>query len=172
MSNKNKAKYAWEIPGHHDYKRGKNWYVIAGIIVFIMIFFSFFTIQHWKLIFLGANSNFLFSLIIIISVIIMIIQNNDKTATIPVSVDDNNIQVGNKIYPYDKIKHFSIVYKPDEDIKNLYLEFKNQLHFRLSIPLLDINVLKIREFLLKNLDEDIERTEQPLSEQLTKILKL
>jgi len=52
------------------------------------------------------------------------------------------------------------------------MEFKNPIKPRLSIPLRSLDPLTIRNYLVKYLDEDLERTEPPLSEQLTKRLKL
>ena len=70
------------------------------------------------------------------------------------------------------IKNFSIIYKPKDEIKNLYFEYKNPIHPRLSIPLLDKNPLQIREYLLKYLAEDLDRTDQPVSEALGRLFKL
>jgi len=62
-------------------------------------------------------------------------------------------------------------YEPDE-AKTLFFEFKNRVRPRLSIPLENKNPLKIRAILLKYLPEDVERENEPLSEQLSRLLKL
>ena len=59
-----------------------------------------------------------------------------------------------------------------EDNKNLYFEFNNVLKARISIPLEDMNPVKTRKHLLRFLSEDLERTDIPLSESLSKIFKL
>ena len=56
--------------------------------------------------------------------------------------------------------------------KQLYFEYKSGLKPRLSIPLRRMDVLVVRNFLIKYLDEDLDRTDPPLSEQLTKVMKL
>jgi len=46
------------------------------------------------------------------------------------------------------------------------------MHPRLSVPLRRMDALTVRNFLVRYLDEDLTRTVPPLSEQLTKLLKL
>ena len=62
-------------------------------------------------------------------------------------------------------------YEPDE-AKTLFLEFKSGVRPRLAIPLQNKNPLKIRSILLAHLPEDVEREDEPLSEQLIRLLKL
>ena len=82
------------------------------------------------------------------------------------------IKIGGKFYDYDDIKNFCVLYKPKQSIKQLYFEFKSSARQRLSIPLRRMDALTVRNFLVRYLDEDLERTNKPLSEQLTKLLKL
>ena len=103
---------------------------------------------------------------------IYFLRENNEPDMIKFSITEEGLVVGTKFYDYDEIKHFSIVYKPRYKVKNLYFEFKNVLKHRLSIPLDNHNPLLIRENLLKYLPEDLERTDQPLSEALGKMFKL
>ncbi len=172
MSEENSTKLSWKAPEYHRPTRKKHWYIITAVLVLIMLFFCFFTIQSWHLIVLGYGSNFLFALIIIIATIVMLINENQPAVTVHFELDKDGLKIGQKFYNYDDFKNFSIVYKPNEDIKNLYLEFKNSIRPRISIPLMEVDALEIRDFLLRSLEEDLDRTDPPLSEQLTKLLKL
>ena len=58
------------------------------------------------------------------------------------------------------------------DFKNLYLEFKNSLRPRLTIPLEDINPVNARKILKNYLDEDLEKDTEPTSEALGRKLRL
>ncbi|MBN2854588.1 hypothetical protein JXK06_03620 [Patescibacteria group bacterium] len=169
-----KTKVTWEIPEFRKPKRGRNWYVIAGTIAFLMIFFSFFSINlsPLKILFLGNNNNFLFALIIILGAGIMMLIESREPQMIKVLLDGDGVKLGEKFYDYDDIKNFSIVYRPKDSIKNLYFEFKNSARFRLSLPLRSLDHMAVRAFLKRYLEEDLERTHPPLSEQLTKVLKL
>ncbi len=172
MSQSNEKHLQWEVPEYRVPERSRNWYIIAAIFIFLSIFFSFFTISAWRLVFLGYNSNFLFVLIIIIAGAIMYI--NEKRAPLMVSFElgPEGIKIGSKFYDYDNLKNFCVFYKPKLGVKNLYFEFKNSARPRLSIPLRRMNALTVRNFLVRYLDEDLERSNIPLSEQLTKLLKL
>ena len=172
MTEKNPQYIKWQIPEYRIPDRSKTWYTAALILVVALLFSCFFTIENWLPVFLGYESNFLFALIIILATAITIANENKPPRIIAIELDTDGIQVGAKFYDYDEFKHFSVIYKPKQSIKNLYLEFKNVITPRLSIPLRSLDALTVRNYLAKYLDEDLERTEPPLSEQLTSRLKL
>ena len=151
---------SWEIPEYNKHERTKKWYIISIIVGLIFIIYSFF------------SNNFLFAAIVIIGALVIMIHDGQEPIKINFSITDEGLIVGKNFYDYDIIKNFSVVYKPHENIKNLYFEFKNVIKPRLSIQLFDMNPLPIRENLLKYLPEDLERTDQPLSEALAKMFKL
>ena len=151
---------SWKIPEYDKHEREKNWYIIAAVVGIIFLIYSFF------------SGNFLFAAIIIIGAFVIMIHDGQEPVVINFIITDEGLVVGRNFYNYDVIKDFSIIYKPNQDIKNLYFEFKNVIKPRLSIPLDKMNPLPIRENLLKYLPEDLERTDQPLSEALAKMFKL
>ncbi|MFA6995305.1 MAG: hypothetical protein WC249_02745 [Patescibacteria group bacterium] len=172
MSPTNAQYLKWTVPEYHKPERSRNWYIIAGIFIFICLFFSFFTISGWQIIWLGLKANFLFSLIIIISAIMIIINDSRTPNQVNIEIGPEGVKVGHDFYDYNVFKNFTVLYKPKESLKNLYFEFKNSMRPRISLPLRRLDALTVRNFLIKYLDEDLERTEMPLSEQLTKLLKL
>ncbi len=163
---------AWQVPEYDKKDRGKKWYIVATLVLLVFLFFCFFEINNWKIIFLSTNSNFIFALILIISSIIMIINDGQEPNMVDFKIGPEGVNIGKRFYDYDEIRHFSIIYKPNMDIKHLYLEFKNSLRPRLSIYLMDQDPIIVRNYLLRYLDEDLERIAPPTSEQLTKLLKL
>ncbi|HOD87264.1 MAG TPA: hypothetical protein PKH52_03295 [bacterium] len=162
----------WQVPEYKKPKRSKRWYLLAAIFVFICLFFSFFTISDWHIVFLGARSNFLFALIILISMAITIIHDSQEPKMVTIKLGPEGIQIGRRFYDYDEIKQFCVLYKPKQSIKNLYLEFNNKMLPRLSIPLRRQDPLNVRNYLVRYLNEDLERIAPPLSEELTKLFKL
>lgn len=102
----------------------------------------------------------------------MIINESQDPLVLVFTLDPEGVSLGKKFYDYSEFKHFSVIYKPSLEIKQLYLEFKNPITPRLSIPLRRMDALTVRNFLVRFLEEDLERTLPPLSEQLTKVLKL
>ncbi|MFA5754316.1 MAG: hypothetical protein WC905_03125 [Patescibacteria group bacterium] len=169
----NNAKYLrWQVPEYRKPERNRNWYIIAIIFAFICLFFCFFTLQSWHLVFLGMSSNFLFALIILVAAIIMIINESQPPIMVNFELGPEGVKIGRRFYDYDEIKNFSVLYKPRESVKNLYFEFKGSFRPRLSVPLRRQEALTVRNFLIRYLDEDLARTDPPVSEQLTKLLKL
>lgn len=150
----------WETPEYEKHERTKLWYIMAITIALLLLLFTFLT------------ANFLFAVIIIIAALVIILHDSREPDMVKVSLTDEGVIVGKKFYDYDELKNFSIVYKPRQDIKNLYFEFKSAVRPRLSIPLENMNPLPIRKDLLKYLEEDLDRTDQPLSESLAKLFKL
>jgi len=172
MPEKTSEYIRWQVPEYRVPKRDKKWYFIAGTLAFIMIFFCFFTIRGWHLAWLGTSVNFLFALFLIIVIIIMTVNESRPPLMISVELGPEGIRVGSRFYDYDAIKNFVVLYKPKQSLKNLYFEFKGSIQPRLSLPLRRLDALTVRNFLARYLDENLERTERPLSEQLTKMLKL
>lgn len=172
MPQNNPQYLRWSIPDYRQPARSRNWYIAAGIIVFICLFFSFFSFDSWHLIFLGVSSNFLFALIIVIAAMIMILNSAQPATMINFELGPEGVKLGPNFYDYDLFKNFSVLYKPKQSIKTLYLEFKSTMRPRISVPLRRMDALTVHNFLTRYLDEDFERLNPPLSEQLTKLLKL
>lgn len=174
MEENNKIQYiSWKVPEFDKKEREKTWYIVAVIFMFITLFFCFFEISSWKIVFLGVNSNFMFALILILSAMIMIINDGQDPNLVEFKLGPEGINIGQKFHDYDDLKHFSIIFKPEMEVKNLYFEFNNSfLNPRLSIPLFEQDPIAVRSYLKRYLDEDLERLGPPISEQLTKMLKL
>lgn len=174
MEENNKVQYlSWQVPEYESKERDRRWYIIAITFLLVTLFFCFFEISNWKVLFLGVNSNFIFALILILSSIITIINDGQEAALVDFKIGPEGINIGKKFYDYDELRHFSIIYKPNIEVKHLYIEFKNSfIHPRLSVHLDKQDPITVRNYLLRYLDEDLERLGPPVSEQLTKLLKL
>jgi len=151
---------SWEVPEFEAHKRTKIWYIVATASALLMLLFAIIT------------ANFLFAVIIIISAYIIILHDGKTPEMVTFSITDEGLIIGRKFHDYDDIKNFSVLFKPGQKLNNLYFEFSSQVKQRLSIPLINENPLQIREILLKYLSEDLDRVNEPLSEQLSKLLKL
>ncbi|MCX6800232.1 MAG: hypothetical protein NT091_03750, partial [Candidatus Falkowbacteria bacterium] len=136
------------------------WYISAGIISLVLLTYSFFT------------NNFLFAVLIIIALFIIILHSGEKPIEVKFILSTEGIVLGKKFTNYGDIKDFSVIYQPEHNVRRLYFEFKNTLKHRLSVPLVSENPLLIREILLKYLPENIERETEPLSENLSRFLKI
>jgi hypothetical protein len=151
---------SWMVPEHNTYERGRNWHIIFSIAIGALLLYGLF------------SQNFLFAVIIIIAGLTILFHNNEEAPMIKFALTDEGIILGKKFYDYDEFKNFGIVYKPSQGIKNLYIEFKSGITPRLSIPLNDINPLPLRKTLSSYVEEDKERIEPPISEEIARFLKI
>ncbi len=151
---------SWKIREDDNHEKSKKWFIGAGAVFVLLLTFAFYT------------ANFSFAVILIITAIIILVKNSQDIDLVDVYLSHKGIKLGRKFYDFDRLKNFSIIYKPDQGEKALIFEFKNFLHPEMIIPLEDTNPLPVRENLLKYLDEDLEKDDIPLSEDLNKLLKL
>ena len=109
-------------------------------------------------------------MIVMIVAIILYINHKKDPLTINFQIKEDGIVLGNKFYPYKEIKNFWIIY--ETPTKSLYFDFESNWRPRLSVPIINQDPLQIRKILLKYLAEDLEQKEEPLSETLSRFLKL
>ena len=120
MEENNKVQYlSWQVPEYESKERNRRWYIMASVLLVIFLFFCFFDISHFKPVFLGVNSNFIFALILILSSIIMIINDGQESALVEFKIGPEGINIGKKFHDYDELRHFSIIYKPNIEVKHL-----------------------------------------------------
>lgn len=150
----------WKIPEYDSPQRNKRWYIIAIVVILAILTYSVMT------------ANYLFTFIMLIGSIMLFYYDQREAPMIDFILEEEGVVIGTKFYDYDEIKNFSIVYKPKEDIKNIYLTFNNNLRNRIAIPLIDKDPLIVRRYMLQYLDEDLDRNHEPVSESIAKILKL
>ncbi len=156
--NETSTGFAWTFPEFHRHERTQNWYRLTGLLVFVLVLFSIWT------------RNFLFGLIVVISALILtLFQRTNRDITCRIT--DDGVEVNGVLHPFKSLKSFYVIYEPPT-VKMLYIEPKSIFNPRIPISLEDQNPLPIREFLLQYLEEDIERENEPLSEQLARLLKL
>lgn len=151
---------SWEVPEYHKHVRSKTWYILSGLVMLGILAYAVLT------------ANFLFAVVIIISGLILIINDARNPQNVLITIASEGIIVGRKFYDYDELSSFSIVYKPEIDVKKIYFDFKSRTKHHIAIPLFDVNPLFLRENLIKYLEEDLERTDETATESLAKALKL
>jgi len=153
-----KVLYNWKVPAYNEHKRSVSWYLWMVIIATGLIIYSIVT------------ANFLFALIVILVVFIVMIKVFEKPANLNFQITEKGIIIGQEYYTYEEIKNFYIIYDPPA-VKKLFFSVKG-LGPDLAINLNDINPIPIREKLLEYIDENLEKEEQTLDEQLDTLLKL
>jgi len=150
----------WRIPEYDRYERPKMWYLIAIIVALTALIIGF-----WV-------KNYLFVIIIVLSSLIIILNEGREPEEIDFAIHDEGLVLGKRFIDYSELSNFSIIYKPRQNTKKLYFEFESALRPRLSIYIDNANPLKIRDILLNYLQEDLERENEPLSESLARLFRL
>jgi hypothetical protein len=158
--NETPKRLSWDVPEYEQHVRDRKWYIIAALIGLALIAYAIFT------------HNYLFALIIVIIAFIIISRDNQAPMKVRFTIEDGGIRLGQKFYEYDKFKNFSVVFRPQDDIRNLYINFNNSVRPHLSIPLKGNDPMLVRSQLLRYMKEDLSRNDAPLSEGLGKMLKL
>lgn len=151
---------SWETPEYQRHDRPTWWYAAYALVAVGLVIIALLT------------DNFLFAVIIVIASFVIVLHDARTPQPVLISLTTEGVIVGNRFYDYDEVKDFAIVYKPTQNLKRLYFQFKSARKQRLSLALHDTNPLFVRENLLKYVPEDLERTDEPISEFLSRILKL
>ena len=86
---------------------------------------------------------------------------------LPFQIAELGVIVGKRFYHYDELKSFYLVYQPPE-VKTLFFETKNPLRPHLRVSLYDVNPLQVRDTLRQFLTEDLDHTEEPLSDMIAR----
>ncbi|MDD5043520.1 MAG: hypothetical protein PHD51_02500 [Patescibacteria group bacterium] len=150
---------SWSFPESESYERGWLWY--AGVLFFGLLF----------LIYAVWVNNYLFVLIVLIAIIIMFTYSVKEPEEVNFVITDEGVGVNSKFYSFEQLKNFWIVYNPPL-VKKLFLEFKSSIRPELTVNLGDQNPLKVREVLLKHIEENLEREEEPFSDEVARWLKI
>ena len=103
------------------------------------------------------------------ALIILMFQRSDDEVEFKITED--GISINQKFYNYQDIQNFFIIYEPPE-VKTLYFEPKSIISPRIPVALEDQDPVKIRELLLQYLDEDLDREDEPVSDQTSRLFKL
>jgi len=118
-----------------------------------------------------ATANFLFAVIILMLGVIMLLGTFVRPDRTDVMITSTGVVLGDMYYDFDAIQDFSIVYDPP-NVKVLYIEFNSPWHPLLSIPLEDEDPNSIREELLPFCVENIDRSQETLTDVLRRVYKM
>lgn len=150
--------HSWKFSEFEKHDRGSNWYVWGALVLVLIIILSV------------VFDNILFGLMAILSaLIILMFHRSDEE--IEFTIFEDGIKVNKKFYPYKSLINFYIIYQPPT-VKTLYFEPKAWYSPRIPVALEDQNPIQIREVLLKYLDEDLEKEDEPVSDKISRIFKL
>ena len=151
---------SWKFPEYAEHDRGKAWYFIFFLVGGAFIIYSL------------ATSNFLFMVLIIIIWAVIFITSKRKPASLRLNVFEDGVQVEDRrFYAWEDINKFWLIYRPPE-AKFVYFNFKSNIRPDLAISLEKANPIKLREFLLQYLEEDLKKEDESMSEVMSREYKI
>jgi len=151
--------HEWTVQEYDRHQRGLLWYILIISAGMILVAYGF------------MSNNFLFSLIIILSAIILFIQSYQSPAQVLFRITELGVVLGNRFYKYSELKNFYIIYQPPE-VKTLFIEPKSGMRPVLRVPLLDEDPLNVREAMNVFLVEDLEKEEEPFTDLFARRWKI
>ena len=149
----------WQCDDGTQQARSRRWYVIAGVVAVLLIAYGVWT------------RDFLFSGLLVLFGLTFGLMRRQPAKALVLAITDNGVAVGQTFYSYQELKGFWIIYQPPE-VKNLYLEFRNPFKPYLPLPLGPQNPVTARHALLDYLPEDLRREDEPVLDQISRLLKL
>src|SRR3989344_6604025 len=149
--------HQWTFPEFTRHERSKGWYVTAALIVGAI------------LVYCVVTANVLFAVITVVAYLIILMFHRSSN-DVEFSITKSGITVNNRFYQYKELKNFYIIYEPP-DVKMLYFEPRSIISPRIPVALEDQDPVAIRETLNRYLTEDLDREDEPTSDQLSRLLK-
>lgn len=171
----------WQISEYPFYQRDKRWHVIFGVVLGSLLIMALMPSSIWPDFllripvlrnFFFTGPDYIFAILIMLVGFVVLTNGRIRPMDIDIIVTTEGLIIGSKFYNYDTFREFSVIFKPAENIRVLYLEYKNTMMPRLSIQLADTNPVQLREILLQYLEEDLERTDESNSDYFSRLLKL
>ncbi len=149
----------WKTPEFVPTPRGKNWYIVAGLMLTGLIAYAFFT------------DNLTMVIVFIMLAAVFLMTDKKEPQIVNIIISDMGVTYKSKFYPYHHINSFWLVYHPPY-VQVLYLKISNGRQFKcIRIELDGQKPQKVRALLLKEVPE-IEGAHEPASDVLARILKL
>lgn len=155
----NQDVFIWEAPAHEAVERGKRWYLYMALIALLFTGYAIYT------------ANYLFAFIVLLTAMILTFAGSQKPEKILIQIGNNGVVYDGKLYMYDDLYDFAIIYNPPET-KVLYIEPKGWAKPRLRISLEDEDPVAIRGHLKKYLEEDLDLRDEHVSDIFGRLLKL
>lgn len=150
---------SWKVDEYPHHERSTRWYVVTGGISLALIVYAILT------------ANFLFALIILMMDIIFLLSIFKKPDQMQVAITTTGVIIGEAYHAYLAIKDFSLVYEPPH-VKTLYFDFQSPWRPMISIPLEDVDPNEVRKVLTNFCIENLQRTDETLTDILRRMYKL
>ncbi len=151
--------FVWETSSWEHVERGPKWYLWMSLVALLFAGYAIYT------------ENYMFAFIIILVGLILVFAGNERPRKVLVQIGNNGVVYDNKLYMFNDINDFGIVYHPPHT-RLLYIEPQSSIAARLRISLEDEDPVAIRSHLRKYVEEDLDLQEEHFSDIFGRLLKL
>jgi len=151
--------FVWEAPSWEFNERGPKWYLLMALAALVLAGYAVYA------------ANYLFAFIILIIALILVFAGNEKPHKILVQIGNNGIVYDGKLYTFDNIHNFAIIYHPPYT-RVLYVEPTSWMPRRFRISLEEEDPVAIRNHLKRFVEEDLDLREEHFSDIFGRLLRL
>ena len=152
-------KFVWEAPAFERHERSTRWYAVMAIVALVLVAYAVWT------------ANFLFAFLVLLAAIMLVLAGNESSPAVLVQIGDNGVVWDGEFVPFEKIRHFAIVYQPPE-LKVLYVQPRNMVRPRMRIDLGDQDPVELRNHLKQYAFEDLNLQEEHASDTFARLFRL
>lgn len=137
---------SWDAREFVKYEKSKAWYLAIGLLFAAALVYAILT------------KGYIMAITFVMLGIIVYMFSVKEPRTIKFAITEDGIKIDDKFYYYDDLESFWIIYKPPY-VKTLNFRHSKLLIPEISIQLEDQDPVQVRELLLDNIPEDINREE-------------
>lgn len=152
------AIHSWVAPEFIRHERGLIWKMVMPLLVFLAAFLGIY-FDAWT-----------FSMAIVAFAIVYWIMHRKPPQDVEVLISDVGVKVGNRHYPFVKIKAFWVVYEPPV-FNTMYIRVSGDIALDIPIQLVDQHPALIREIMINKVPE-MQGQKLSISETIARLLKL
>jgi hypothetical protein len=149
--------YSWQAPEFEVYEKSRTWYIVGTVFILTMVTYAAFT-----------NGPVMAITFILLGIMGYIYSQKDPRV-ITFSITSKGVLADKEFYSYENIFSFWIFYEPTHT-KTISLHTKASVFPFVHIPIQDEDPVKLRELLLKNIQEI--KQDQSLIDTIEKVLHL
>lgn len=154
----NKVLISWKSPEFIRYPRTWLWFFIGGLVDMALLAYAYY------------ESSITMGLVFAILPIVILLEQRKHPEMKEVIFSPYGIKFGARKFPYSEIKKFWILHHPPH-INELHILTNNRISPEITIHMMDVDPVPIRNFLITQISE-LEGKKEPFLETLIRILKL
>ncbi len=149
---------SWKAPEYEVTERGPIWKIIMGISIFGLIAWGI-----WR-------GDWIMPLVIFAIALAYYSIHRHENRILEISLTDKGVRIGKKLYPYNRIKAFWILYEPPY-LKKMMIRVSGELLYDIPVLLEDQDPEAIRNHMLQHVTE-LKDQRESLVDALARLLKI